>query len=249
MKLHFIYLLTRLSALTVLGLMFFTAGDVPSRESITVAGDNLFNYESKRETSKSGAITSADVKLMTEKINLGKSFLEQFWNKKFQENRIRYRSPRVVSYASAVKTPCGVIEQNNAAYCPQNNTIYYDAMFFTWLMKETGDALNSDGDMAVITALAHEWGHAVQAQTDSFQNVNVYNELGADCLAGAFARFAYQNGSLETGDVEESLVALAAAGDDVPWSSADAHGSSDDRVRSFRLGFSGGETSCGCFDK
>jgi predicted metalloprotease len=74
-------------------------------------------------------------------------------------------------------------------------------------------------------------------------------ELQADCFAGVWAHHAQRTRAiLEEGDIEEALNAAAAIGDDrlqrqtqgqvVPESFT--HGTSEQRARWFRAGFTGG---------
>ena len=81
-------------------------------------------------------------------------------------------------------------------------------------------------------------------------------ELQADCLAGVWAKSAYQDKRLEDGDFDEAIDAAGAVGDDAiqrkTQGSVDqetfTHGSSADRKRWFTTGFeSGNADSCDTF--
>ena len=114
--------------------------------------------------------------------------------------------------------------------------------------------------------IAHEVGHHLQTVTGTSQKVDalrargqsmegdnglsVRQELQADCYAGVWANRAQaQNQWLEQGDIEEALATASAIGDDrlqrqsqgtvVPDSFT--HGSSEQRVRWFRIGFESGD--------
>ena len=70
----------------------------------------------------------------------------------------------------------------NAFYCPVDD-------FVAWDVEQLVPQLEHRfGDFAVALVLAHEWGHVVQARTDSTINATIYLENQADCFAGAWAR-------------------------------------------------------------
>src|SRR5687767_7264120 len=84
------------------------------------------------------------------------------------------------------------------------------------------------------------------------------NESVADCLAGAFARHAGEDGSLEDGDVDEAFYAMAAFGDPELRPTGDrrldrrraavlarqGHGTREQRTENFRAGLNGGGAAC-----
>jgi predicted metalloprotease len=112
--------------------------------------------------------------------------------------------------------------------------------------------------MAGIGVLAHEVGHAVAMQLGHASRLAYDNESTADCLAGAFARQASRDGSLEKGDVEEAFFGMAAAGDPEPELTGDrridrrilvraavmGHGTREQRTANFRAGLDGGAGAC-----
>jgi predicted metalloprotease len=82
--------------------------------------------------------------------------------------------------------------------------------------------------------------------------ISVRSELQADFLAGVWAHHAQQSkGILEAGDLEEALGAAGAVGDDRLQRQAQGHvmpdsfthGSSQQRIRWFRLGFETGDVA------
>jgi predicted metalloprotease len=205
--------------------------------------ERMHFFGSKTEFSNSTEITEADVRLMWEKVQLGITIVDQFWREKFAQNGLGYRRPQVKYYTSPVNTSCGEMEMNNAAYCPRDHTIYFDAIFFTRLMKGVGDQLGTDGDMAIIFVLAHEWGHAAQGLTGTLSNNTTTNETNADCTAGAFTLYAYQKGWLEKGDIEEVSFTISNFGDDLPWGIT--HGDPEERLLLFKRGIKKGLAGCG----
>lgn len=125
--------------------------------------------------------------------------------------------------------------------------------------------LRAPGDFAQAYVIAHEVGHHVQTLLGISQQVrkagqgkskefvnalSVRQELQADCFSGLWGHAANVDRSLlDPGDLEEALTAATAIGDDrlqqdagrqvVPDSFT--HGSSAQRVKWFRAGFTSGD--------
>ena len=170
----------------------------------------------------------------------------------------RFSTPRLLRYRGPTRSACGILQPNNAAYCPSENAIYYDEVFVAAQARAAARELGTDGDMAGIGVIAHEMGHAVAMQLGYASPVAYDNEAVADCLAGAFARHADDNGSLEPGDVEEARGGMAAAADPTPELTGNrridrrilrqaalmGHGTREQRMGNFRSGLSGGATAC-----
>jgi predicted metalloprotease len=143
-------------------------------------------------------------------------------------------------------------------YCPRDNKVYIDLSFY----QDMKNKLGAPGDFAQAYVIAHEVGHHIQNQFGIAEKVlaqrmrvseeegnalQVKMELQADCFAGIWAQEAQNANSeiLEEGDIEEGLNAAAAIGDDrlqkrsqgyvVPESFT--HGTSEQRVRWFKKGF------------
>ncbi|HEY3191037.1 MAG TPA: neutral zinc metallopeptidase, partial [Solirubrobacteraceae bacterium] len=145
-------------------------------------------------------------------------------------------------------------------YCPRDEKAYIDLGFYDDLRRRFGA---QGGNFAQAYVLAHEIGHHVQhvlgvepkvrqmqAERPELQNeLSVRLELQADCFAGVWGHSTEQRNILEAGDVEDALNAAAAIGDDriqrrmgggvEPESFT--HGTSEQRVRWFRAGFSRGD--------
>jgi len=180
------------------------------------------------------------------------------WTTDFKHIGERFDAPGIARYRSPVRTPCGVMMPNNAGYCPVDNTIYFDDVFVTAQAKVAGEALGTDGDMAGLGVIAHEMGHAVAMQLGHASRVSYENESVADCLAGAFAKHAQSDGSLEKGDVEEAVFGMESAGDPTPQLTGNdrvdqrilarmervGHGTKEQRAQNFQNGFDGGAGAC-----
>src|SRR5471030_86815 len=74
-------------------------------------------------------VTSADVDASNRKVAGAYGALVTMWNKDFTQIGQRFVAPRIARYTGAVRTSCGVIRPNNAEYCYNSNTIYYDEVF------------------------------------------------------------------------------------------------------------------------
>jgi predicted metalloprotease len=188
---------------------------------------------------------------------------EDVWGDLFEgEMRREYEEPRLVLFRDAVRSACGM--QGAAVgpfYCPGDSKIYIDLDFFDTLGRD----LDAPGDFAQAYVIAHEVGHHVQKLLGISDEVgyrrlelddgranelSVRLELQADFLAGVWAHHAQRAyGFLEDGDLEEALRAASQIGDDTLQRRAQGrvmpesftHGTSQQRVRWFRLGFQTGD--------
>lgn len=94
--------------------------------------------------------------------------------------------------------------------------------------------------------LAHEWGHVIQAQAPQIDLMEVDglaidSELQADCFAGGWASTAY--GDADVAALRESVAEI---GDElhVPLDDPDAHGTAEERVAAFSVGYDSGVEAC-----
>ncbi|MBM4118504.1 metalloprotease [bacterium] len=187
---------------------------------------------------------------------------EAVWGELFAQNGMQYEEPQLVLFTDQVRSACGF--QSAAVgpfYCPGDRTAYIDLSFYELLRQRFGAA----GDFAQAYVIAHEIGHHVQnllgvtEQVDQQRGqlserdaneLSVRVELQADFFAGLWAHHAQRRFNiLEPGDIEEALNAANAIGDDniqrraqgrvVP--DAFTHGTGEQRVRWFRLGFETGD--------
>jgi len=187
---------------------------------------------------------------------------EDVWNEIFAESNRRYEEPVLVMFRGATRTACGVGQSYMGPfYCPVDNKAYIDLDFYT----ELKNRFDAPGDFAQAYVIAHEIGHHVQHLLGITEEVHgsrqrlsegeanrmsVRLELQADCLAGVWAnRTEREHDFLEEGDIDEALNAASAIGDDRLQQrggggvSPDSftHGTSEQRVRWFRLGLQTGE--------
>ena len=106
--------------------------------------------------------------------------------------------------------------------------------------------LSAFGDFGPAMIIAHEIGHHIQNLLGLTGGFTIQQELQADCLAGGWMKDAGARGLLEVGDSQEAANSLFTLGDPVgtPWFDPDAHGTAQQRVEAFRVGFLSGVGSC-----
>ena len=185
------------------------------------------------------------------------------------EYQTAYKEPQMTSYTGQINTACGAADSGvGPFYCPGDHTIYLDLSFYNTLTKKYGA---KEGDFAMVYVVAHEAGHHVQtllgvtqqlntlrqrvargtmSQTE-FNRYSVAFELQADYLAGVVARYMYERGYLEQGDLSEAMSAAAVVGDDAiqkryqGYVDPDTfnHGTSAQRQEWFKRGFEAGDLS------
>jgi predicted metalloprotease len=170
--------------------------------------------------------------------------IDAFWAGELAARGHDYYAAGTVPVTEPTNSSCGTFGpyDNPAAYCPLDDTVYYS-------IPMSQDIQSSVGDFAWITVLAHEWGHHVQVVLGLTPDQSSERELQADCMAGAYALRAQQQGFLQEGDVSEGVVMAMLSGDPagLDAAAAGAHGSSDARVTSFMQGYFNGAAACVAF--
>lgn len=194
--------------------------------------------------------------------------LDQFWSTQVSN----YRPPQVILFDDRTISSCGEANNNTGPfYCPPEEQIYLDTAFFQVLTTQYG---GSDGSLAQMYVLAHEWGHHISQLIGTLDQADrgsgatsgsVRLELQADCFAGAWMRDATV-ATDETGtallkpitdqEMRDALEAAAAIGDDHIMERAGmrvnpdrfTHGTSEQRQRWLFTGFEQGATACNTFD-
>ncbi len=191
---------------------------------------------------------------------------EDVWNKLFKEMGKTYEMPKLVMFTGAVQSACGQAQSAvGPFYCSGDSKVYLDLDFLEQLQQRLG----AQGDFAQAYIVAHEVGHHVQNLLGTLDEVHgmrgrmgekEYNEmtvrleLQADFLAGVWAHHAQKmKNILDRGDIDEAVNAAGAVGDDkiqmenqgyvVPDSFT--HGTSAQRVKWFKLGFTTGDINKG----
>ncbi|HKP52609.1 MAG TPA: neutral zinc metallopeptidase [Chloroflexia bacterium] len=171
--------------------------------------------------------------------------IDTYWAGFFDDEGIDYAPPDIFAAYwedGQYDTECGPVEVNNAFYCGGDHGIYYD---YNFLQSE----LDEVGDFAPVIILAHEWGHLIQGNLgilDDPHYLTFQTEQQADCFAGAWSWHVEDEGLLEEGDLDEAASSLFRAGDeeDFPWFEPGAHGSPQQRIQAFQLGYDEGPYAC-----
>lgn len=194
---------------------------------------------------------------------------EDTWDSIFRQSKARYQKPTLVMFTGSVKSACGFAKSAMGPfYCPADQKVYIDLSFY----KDLKNHLGAPGDFAQAYVIAHEVGHHVQnllgisdevhnmhrqlSKTD-YNKMSVQLELQADCFSGIWANHADKmRNILESGDLEEALNAASMIGDDRLQKQAKGHitpdsfthGTSVQRVKWFKKGFTTGDISnCNTF--
>ncbi len=191
---------------------------------------------------------------------------EDVWDSVFAANNMSYSHPKLVLFNQSVSSACGnASSATGPFYCPADRKVYIDLSFYDDLKNRFG----APGDFAMAYVIAHEVGHHIQQLLGTsekmdrlrgkiseveYNKLSVRLELQADFYAGVWARHADRmKGILDEGDIEEALQAANAIGDDrlqqqsrgeiVP--DAFTHGTSAQRVRWFKKGYTTGDLNQG----
>ena len=190
-------------------------------------------------------------------------YTEVVWSEQFQRAGERYEPPKMVLFSDQVETGCGVAPAAvGPFYCPQDKTVYLDPTFFDELQESLG---GSAAEFSQAYVIAHEIGHHVQnllgyaalvdqkrrtLPKEEFNEWSVRLELQADYLAGVWAHYGQQKFNfIEPGDVDAAITSANAIGDDrlqkrsTGFTSPEnyTHGTSEQRVRWFKLGLKTGD--------
>ena len=195
---------------------------------------------------------------------------EDTWREEFSRRGASYREPTLVLFSGAVQSACGHAQAAMGPfYCPGDQKVYIDLSFYHDLKSK----LNAPGDFAQAYVIAHEVGHHIQnllgisdkvhaarqqVSETEYNQLSVRLELQADCLSGVWANHADRARQvIEPGDIDEALNAASQIGDDrlqqqsrgYVTPDSFTHGSSAQRSRWFRQGYSDGDmNNCNTFE-
>ncbi len=194
-------------------------------------------------------------------------FLDAYWERVLpQQADVQYVQPPVESFSGATTTGCGAASSSTGPfYCPPDQTIYMDLTFFDLLSSRFG---TEGGPLAEAYVTAHEMGHHVEnilgvmdaadRSGTGPESDSVRLELMADCLAGMAIGSGATERDPDTGltffdpitpeQLRQAVDAAAAVGDDHIQEQTTGqinpdgftHGTSDQRVRWFTIGYNGG---------
>ena len=149
--------------------------------------------------------------------------VQAYWAEAFEGSDQQYQMAETVLFSDAVNTACGgASSQVGPFYCPLDQTIYIDLVFFDQLLTRLG---GEGGELAEAYVIAHEYGHHVQnllgllesGRDAGAEGGAVRTELQADCFAGVWAGNAVDTGYLEPltrEQINQALDTAAVIGDD-----------------------------------
>jgi uncharacterized protein len=187
--------------------------------------------------------------------------LEQYWAATLPEQGGTELAPaQTITFSGGVNTGCGqATSQVGPFYCPADQQIYLDTTFFSDVLE--GQLGGQGGDFVEPYVLAHEYGHHIQNMLGTMGRVRTQQgpesdavrlELQADCYAGMWTRDASDGDGilldLDQGDIDEAIDSAKTVGDDrIQQKSGQrvdpegwTHGSSEQRMRWFMVGFEEG---------
>jgi predicted metalloprotease len=191
--------------------------------------EGAYHFAAAPASPRASAVTPAELNTVVSKSKSALAFLDQFWAAEFRKANRPFARPGI-----------SVLRTGQAFYQSKDHTIYLNPNFFVERMRAAAQQTGTDGDMAFIVILAHEYGHSVQRQLGLLGNDCLKVELQADRLAGAFARAANEKGMIERGDFDEATYTFFSGRDATDKYYACAHGSGTQRVDAFTTGLKGG---------
>jgi predicted metalloprotease len=264
-----------IGTIIVLGLLAWALGIDPrvliGGAEVFTGGQNQSRMERQAPPAKTGAPTDSQGQFVA--AVLGST--EDVWTEIFRANGQSYRAPKLRLYSGATSGgACGMAQSAMGPfYCPPDKRVFLDTSFFRDMEQKFRACTGKQCEFAQAYVMAHEIGHHVQNQLGILpramqlqqsagskaqaNNIQVRVELQADCLAGVWANHAQRKKAfIDPGDVEGAIGIATAIGDDrlqkqatgrvVPDSFT--HGSSEQRVRWFKVGFESGRvSSCDTF--
>ena len=150
---------------------------------------------------------------------------------------------------TSVPSPCpdyygnGSQHDRSFDYCPADDTVYIG-------QEVLWDTYRRFGQAALVSGLAHEYGHAIQSDahvpTPGTADDTIRHEDQADCVSGDVIDDLGERGLLTLPDdlagIRQYLTATASA--DAPGRD---HGTAEERIRAFTLGYDGGLAACSQF--
>jgi hypothetical protein len=163
----------------------------------------------------------------------------------FEETYERVPAPRDIVYIPSgrvARTACGTSNSYAYEYCPANRSIYIGQNLLWQFYAGAGDAAPAVG-------LAHEWGHHLQTMM-GVQPVSrseaIEFENQADCVSGAWAKYASEQGWLEADDDLRDVTRLLDAIGSAEGPGRD-HGTAQEREAAFETAYAKGIKACNAF--
>jgi len=153
--------------------------------------------------------------------------LMRVWAPELQAAGFNASTPSVVVYSGSGQSACGKLSKQNAFYCAGDQQIYYSMDLPSLLPKYKHDPI------LPFQIMAHEFGHAIQAQTGilwaesawqqsytddndkaSAMQISRRTEMQADCFAGQFLSAVQQSTNISPDEHQVLLAIMLQLGDD-----------------------------------
>lgn len=174
--------------------------------------------------------------------------VEEFWSQVVLPGNAAYSPVTSVtswdSRSGAGVTVCNREPTPNAAFCGDDRTIGWDRGHLMPVLVE------GMGDMGAVLVLAHEVGHALDAQTRRDNPETLVREQRADCYSGAYMSWVAEGNSprfqVSSEGLDLMLEALPVVADS-PEQDGD-HGNAVERLWAFQTGFMRGADACAAID-
>ena len=188
--------------------------------------------------------------------------IDRFYRRSLRiEGKDDYSRPDYETFTEPTESPCfsttldGSPPDRNAlrdpgvgpAYCGADERILVDA---PWMLTYI---IPRAGDVALAAILAHESGHHLQGLTGWDRGFDYGDpkdtfiaEQQADCLSGSYIRSTVLRGIYRESDVD----AVRSLMNDIGGFEAGVdHGTGEERVDAFNLGYDDGFDACGLYDR
>jgi len=185
-------------------------------------------------------------------LNDSTACLMRVWGPQLQAAGFNAARPSVTVYSGQIQSPCGKMPNENALYCGADQQVYYATDLPDLFPAQATDPF------VPVAVIAHEFGHAIQAQSGILFGERVWQqemsdegddatannfsrrlEQQADCFAGAFLQSISQSAGISSDEQTSLAKVFYAIGDDVlsgdPNYDGD-HGHAANRVRWMQTG-------------
>jgi len=154
--------------------------------------------------------------------------LMRVWGPQLQAAGYNAARPSVTVYTGQIQSPCGKMPNENALYCSADQQVYYATDLPDLFPDQASDP------MVPVAVIAHEFGHAIQAQSGilyaetawqqadsdsgddaSANDLSRRTEQQADCFAGAFLQAISQSAGISSDEQTSLGQVFYSIGDDV----------------------------------
>ena len=224
--------------------------------------DSLAAADEFLDDSLEGNPQALDVDGFSERTATVSEDIDRFYRRSLRiEGKDDYSRPDYETFAEPTESPCfsptldGSPPDRNdlrdpgvgPAYCGADERILVDA---PWMLTYI---IPRAGDVALAAILAHESGHHLQDLTGWNRGFDYGDpkdtfiaEQQADCLSGSYIRSTALRGIYRESDVD----AVRALMNDIGGFEAGVdHGTGEERVDAFNLGYDDGFDACGLYDR